>query len=120
MECSKADRASSHGTPSLLNVLQNTLEIKLDRWMELTKKHFKGMTFSIKMTIALLIISVLPGHVAMGEKRRSDEERLLDYLFTDYNPSARPVLNSSKTVGVDLMFSLMHIQELVSTFSTFT
>ncbi len=48
-------------------------------------------------------------------KRRSDEERLLEYLFTEYNPSARPVLNSSKTVQVDLMFSLMHIQELVST-----
>ena len=52
-----------------------------------------------------------------NEKRRSDEERLLDYLFTDYNPSARPVLNSTKTVGVNLMFSLMHIQELVSHFA---
>ena len=48
------------------------------------------------------------------KKQQSDEERLLDYLFEDYNPSARPVLNSSKTVPVDMMFSLMHMQELVS------
>ncbi len=48
------------------------------------------------------------------KKIQSDEERLLDYLFKDYNPSARPVLNSSKTVPVNMMFSLMHMQELVS------
>ena len=53
------------------------------------------------------------------KKIRSDEERLLDYLFKDYNPSARPVLNSSKTVPVNMMFSLMHMQELVS-YITFT
>ena len=47
---------------------------------------------------------------------RSDEERLLDYLFREYNPSARPVINSSKSVQVSMQFSLMHFQELVSTF----
>lgn len=45
---------------------------------------------------------------------RSDEERLLDYLFTEYNPSARPVINSGKSVQVSMQFSLMHFQELVS------
>ena len=78
-------------------------------------KRLKMLNFSFTTSLVLLLFSVLPGSVAMGtEKRRSDEERLLDYLFTDYNPSARPVLNSTKTVGVNLMFSLMHIQELVS------
>lgn len=35
-----------------------------------------------------------------GKSRRSDEERLLRYLFADYNPSARPVIDSNKTVPV--------------------
>lgn len=43
----------------------------------------------------------------------SDEENLLSYLFANYNPSARPVLNSSATVFVNLKFSLLQIQELV-------
>jgi len=45
-------------------------------------------------------------------KQRSDEEKLLEHLFTDYNPSARPVLNSSNTVTVDIHFSLLQIQDL--------
>ena len=119
VEPSKSDTASGKGTPSL-DFSLNNVEFKLSRWMKQVRKHFKLMGISLRTSVVLLIILVLPGHVAMGEKRRSDEERLLDYLFMDYNPSARPVLNSSKTVGVDLMFSLMHIQELVSDFFTFT
>ena len=46
--------------------------------------------------------------------RLSDEERLLKDLFMNYNPSARPVIASKKTVKVKMQFSLMHIQELVS------
>ena len=117
VDCDKAETASRKGTTSL-DVSRNNLEFKLNRWMKQTRKHFTLMGISLRTSVVLLFILVLPGHVAMGEKRRSDEERLLDYLFTDYNPSARPVLNSSKTVGVDLMFSLMHIQELVSDFFT--
>ena len=45
----------------------------------------------------------------------SEEEKLLSKLFQDYNPSARPVLNSSETVTVVLGFSLLQIQSLVST-----
>ena len=55
------------------------------------------------------------GDVLGRGRSQSDEERLLDYLFKDYNPSARPVINSSKTVPVRMQFSLMHFQELVST-----
>jgi hypothetical protein len=44
----------------------------------------------------------------------SEEEKLLHDMFLDYNPSARPVMNSSKTVDVEIQFSLMHIKELVS------
>ena len=58
----------------------------------------------------LTVLSFAAGAQAV----QSDEERLLEYLFDEYNPSARPVINSSKTVGVQLQFSLMHIQELVS------
>ena len=50
--------------------------------------------------------------------RISDEERLLKDLFQSYNPSARPVIKSKKTVKVKMQFSLMHIQELVSTTKT--
>ncbi len=52
--------------------------------------------------------------VAVSVAIQSDEERLLEYLFAEYNPSARPVMNSTKTVNVMIQFSLMHIQELVS------
>ena len=48
----------------------------------------------------------------------SDEERLLEALFDGYNPSARPVFNSSHAVDVRMQFSLLHIQELVRTFIT--
>ena len=46
---------------------------------------------------------------------QSEEEKLLDNLFEGYNPSARPVINSSNTVNVEIMFSLLQIQDLVST-----
>ena len=44
---------------------------------------------------------------------RLGEEALLNYLFDGYNPTARPVLNSSLTVAVNLRFSLLQIQDLV-------
>ncbi len=47
-------------------------------------------------------------------KIKSEEERLFVHLLEDYNPSARPILDSSKTVPVNMRFSLMHIQDLVS------
>ena len=61
------------------------------------------------------IFYVFAESLALHYKVKSDEERLLDKLFKDYNPSARPVLNSSHTVTVDLKFSLLQIQDLVST-----
>ena len=44
----------------------------------------------------------------------SDEERLIDDLFTHYRKTARPVMSSSDTVPVLIQFSLMHLKELVS------
>ena len=44
----------------------------------------------------------------------SEEELLMRDLFVDYNPSARPVLHSKSTVNVSMLFSLLHIQDLVS------
>jgi len=49
-----------------------------------------------------------------NRNERSEEESLMEYLFDGYNPSARPVLNSSATVNVKLQFSLLQIQDLVS------
>lgn len=59
-------------------------------------------------------------YVAVSTSRQTDEERLLQYLFRDYNPAARPVLNSNHTVQVRIQFSLMHIQELVSAFHRYS
>ncbi|ELU09565.1 hypothetical protein CAPTEDRAFT_181469 [Capitella teleta] len=55
----------------------------------------------------LVYLTGLPRHY-----KQSDEEKLLDYLFADYNPTARPVINSSHTVTVGIQFSLIQIQEL--------
>ena len=46
-------------------------------------------------------------------RKMTDEEMLLEYLFSSYKPSARPVLDSSDTVDVQIQLSLMHIKELV-------
>ena len=54
--------------------------------------------------------------LCLGGPRMSDEEILMKYLFDGYNPSARPVLNSLHSVDVKIMFSLLHIQELVRIF----
>ena len=51
---------------------------------------------------------------SLNARLPSDEERLLELLFDGYNPSARPVINSSHTVDVRMQFSLLQIQELVS------
>ena len=48
-----------------------------------------------------------------GARPLSEEEHLWQVLFHGYNPSARPVMNSSSTVSVAIQFSLMHIKELV-------
>ena len=51
----------------------------------------------------------------MNSRSLTDEERLLRTLFVDsgYNPSARPVLDSTKSVQVTVQLSLLQIQELV-------
>ncbi|KAK2163529.1 hypothetical protein LSH36_78g04014 [Paralvinella palmiformis] len=49
---------------------------------------------------------------SLNARLPSDEERLLELLFDGYNPSARPVINSSHTVDVRMQFSLLQIQEL--------
>ena len=44
----------------------------------------------------------------------SDEERLLNQLFADYNQFARPLIRSTSTVTVTLQFSLLNLKDLVS------
>lgn len=63
------------------------------------------------MTSSSRVFSV----TSLAPRLPSDEERLLELLFDGYNPSARPVINSSHTVDVTMLFSLLQIQELVST-----
>ncbi len=55
----------------------------------------------------------VPAGTAVLPRLPSDEERLLEMLFEGYNPSARPVINSSRTVDVQMQFALLQIQELV-------
>lgn len=63
----------------------------------------------------LLILQVITlSACTVSPRLASNEERLLELLFDGYNPSARPVINSSHTVNVSMQFSLLHIQELVS------
>ncbi len=45
----------------------------------------------------------------------SNEERLLTYLFRDYDPVARAVMDTSKPVVVAIDFVLLRIHGLVST-----
>ena len=71
-------------------------------------------TLIINIYYILLSFFFLPECVSLHYKTMSDEEKLLSKLFEDYNPSARPVLNSSETVTVVLGFSLLQIQSLVS------
>jgi len=42
-----------------------------------------------------------------------DEQRLLDYLFTNHNPRLRPVLNKSQVVTVTFGISLHQIIDVV-------
>ena len=49
---------------------------------------------------------------SIEEKRPlSDEKELLRLLFDGYNPTARPMMNSSHTVDVKIQFSLLQIQD---------
>ena len=61
------------------------------------------------------MLSILPIDVFLDGAGRnlSDEEELFKKLFEDYNPSARPVMDSSHTVNVAIQFSLLHIKDLV-------
>ena len=77
-------------------------------WSLLSDTENNILFSSIQLSNVFLFVVALHD----GE-RLTDEERLLDELFSGYNPSARPVLNSSDTVSVSIQFSLMHIKELV-------
>lgn len=47
-------------------------------------------------------------------RNASHEERLLAYLFTDYDPVARAVMDTDRTVNVSIDFVLLRIHGLVS------
>ena len=58
------------------------------------------------------------GTVLIPHRLPTEEEVLLDQLFKEYNPTARPVINSNHTVHVTVQLSLLQIQELVCIHST--
>ena len=64
--------------------------------------------------VALTCVLTSLARDVRGERRMSEEEELMQDLFSRYKPSARPVLSSFKTVDVRMMFSLLKIQDLVS------
>ena len=47
-------------------------------------------------------------------RNASHEERLLTFLFMNYDPVARPTMDTSKTVDVSVEFVLLRIHGLVS------
>ena len=67
-----------------------------------------GLSVMLAVMMMCLMLAVVTGGL------QSDEERLLKWLFDGYNPAARPVIRSNKTANVQIQFSLMHIQQLVS------
>ena len=71
--------------------------------------------YDVKRIVITLtcVLTSLARDVA-SERRMSEEEELMQDLFSRYKPSARPVLSSFKTVDVRMMFSLLKIQDLVS------
>lgn len=76
--------------------------------------HRQQWVVILNTAIVMAAAVVVAGLGAGGLGVRSEEERLMDYLFQQYNPSARPVINSTHTVNVNITFSLLHIQDLVS------
>ncbi len=82
----------------------------LSRW--LTRACFSiSFTFPTFSLIPCVCVC-LDAWLSVG-RQESDEEKLMKYLFEGYNPAARPVMNSSDTVLVKLIFCLMHIKDLV-------
>ena len=90
---------------------QCTLIVKL--LIATFKTRFEGSLQRVSK-ICLNDIFLISESLCLHYKTMSEEEKLLSKLFQDYNPSARPVLNSSETVTVVLGFSLLQIQSLVS------
>ena len=72
------------------------------------------LQFSWRINLLIPILILL--FYFLAGRLLSDEENLMHTLFKryKYNPSARPVSNSSQAVLVKMQFSLMHIKELVS------
>lgn len=46
--------------------------------------------------------------------RKTEEQVLMESLFEDYEPAARPVYKASQTVQVQMGYRLMKIDDLVS------
>lgn len=63
-----------------------------------------------------MCLSVIGFH-AYKFRNASHEERLLAYLFRDYDPVARAVMEVDKTVEVQIEFVLLRIHGLVSCFT---
>ena len=61
------------------------------------------------MTVTVTIVSGL-----YLNRNMSNEERLLQYLFSNYDPVARAVMDTSKPVVVGIDFVLLRIHGLVS------
>ena len=61
--------------------------------------------------LTLIVIFVISVN---AHRNASHEERLLEYLFRDYDPVARAVMDTSQPVNVGIEFVLLRIHGLVS------
>jgi len=62
----------------------------------------------------MLTVWCVVGVAAFAFRNATHEERLLTYLFHDYDPVARAVMDSDRTVRVGINFVLLRIHGLVS------
>jgi len=61
----------------------------------------------------ILVSSVVVDNLTADNKRIPDEQRLYKNLLNDYEPSVRPLVNSSETIVVTFRLTLNQIVDLV-------
>jgi hypothetical protein len=65
----------------------------------------------MSFAVLLCLESAVNNYLRDGET--ADEQRLLNHLLAQYEPSVRPVLNSSHTITVKLGLTLTNIFDMV-------
>lgn len=65
------------------------------------------------LTVRTVCVSITGANNISVKVSDDDEQRLLNYLFTDHNPRLRPVMKKSQVVTVTFGISLHQIIDVV-------